>query len=235
MTLSRARLALQDGFTLIEVMIAMLVTLIAMGALAAGFARNSDSALAGQRQATAVAIAQRRMEQIHSTVTRYGFDALALTSSPPSHSGAIAASPADPNDFVTTAGNYLIETNYNDTSQGEISSVPAAGEPLVVDATNGKLVTTSTITVGGVTGTVNTYVTQATLPCNSGSGATGLGLPCAANDGKRVVVAVRLNNPGSAKNIGVNTPTYLTSIFSNPVPSNQPSSSIGLRVGLNVG
>jgi hypothetical protein len=50
-----------------------------------------------------------------------------------------------------------------------------------------------------------------------------------------VIVAVLLDNTTGSQSIGPNTPVYMSTIFSNPIPSNQPSSAIGLRLGLNIG
>jgi prepilin-type N-terminal cleavage/methylation domain-containing protein len=228
----------ERGFTLIEVMVAMLVTLVVIGAMASGFVRNNDSALAGQRDDQLLSLAQQQIEAAHKIVSRYGFAALAMTSTTAAPTDAVLPSnPTDPNDFVKNYNGatptLLIENNYNQTGLGQISNAPAAGEPLEIDAVNGKVTPKVTgVSVGSstTTATVYTYVTKATIPCNT----TVLG-GCAADDGRRVTVAVALNNSSGGKSIGPNAPVYLSTIYSNPIPSNQPSSASGLRVGLNIG
>jgi len=234
----------EQGFTLVEVIVAILVSLLVIGAAATGFARNSDSAAAGQLQSELLTVAQQQIEKVRSTVTRYGFDALALNAKPPAPTNALLPTdPTDPDDFIknwsTAAPSFLIETNYNATTGGQISTAPASGEPLEIDSTNGMIAPTvasnpldvnTQVAVGSGTATVYTFVTQATVPCNT----TVLG-GCAASDVRRVIVAVRMNTTTGAKEIGPNAPVYISTVFSNPIPSNQPSSATGLRLGLNIG
>lgn len=226
----------ERGFTLIEVCVAMLVMLLVIGGMATSFVQNSDSALAGQRQAQLLGVAQQQIEKIRNTVSRYGFSALALTAKPAAPSDAtLPTSPTDPNDFIqnwsSASPSYLIETNYNQTTSGQISNAPSTGEPLAIDTTNGQVAPKVTgVAAGSGTATVYSYVTQASIPCNT----TVLG-GCAAADARRVIVAVLLDNPTSSKSIGPNTPVYVSTLFSNPIPSNQPSSATGLRLGLNIG
>jgi prepilin-type N-terminal cleavage/methylation domain-containing protein len=234
----------EQGFTLIEVIVAMALAVLVIGASAAGFARNSDSAQASQQQAALLTVAQQQIEKVHGIVSRYGFAALALSSTPPAPTDSVLPiDPADPDDFIknhsSSTPSLLIETNYNATSSGQISTAPTNGEPLEIDAANGMIAPTvatnstdpnTQIAVGGGTATVYTFVTQATVPCNT----TVLG-GCAASDVRRVVVAVCMNTTPGAKEIGPNAPVYISTIFSNPIPSNQPSSATGLRLGLNIG
>jgi prepilin-type N-terminal cleavage/methylation domain-containing protein len=245
---SRARRD-ERGFTIIEVMVAMMVTLIVIGAAATGFVRNNDASLSSQRQGQLVSVAQQQIENVRSIVSRYGFSTLAMKakpSAPTDCSGqcttaTLPTSPTDPDDFIlgysSGSPSYLIEQNYNSTSTGEVTSVPSTGEPLEIDTTNGQVTPKTTgVAVGSGTATVYTYVTQATVPCNSGSvGSGGLGLACSADDVRRVTVAVLLDNPSGSKAIGPNTPVYMSTVFSNPIPSNQPTSASGLRLGLNIG
>lgn len=105
---------------------------------------------------------------------------------------------------------------------------------------------------------VDTFVTDTYLPCNtstcpavtsSGSGSstvetvacpgsssfpttTSSSTVCA--DARRVTVAVALDDHGKAA-IGQATPVYLSTVFTNPTPSNEPTTSIGLTLGLQLG
>lgn len=226
----------ERGFTLVEVCVAMLVMLLVIGGMATTFIQNSDSALAGQRQAQLLGVAQQQIEKIRNTVSRYGFSALALTAKPAAPSDAtLPTSPTDPNDYIknwsSASPSYLIEVNYNQSTSGQTSTAPANGEPLAIDTTYGHLAPKVTgVSAGSGTATVYTFVTQASVPCN-----TAILGGCAAADARRVTVAVLLDNATSSKSIGPNTPVYMSTVFSNPIPSNQPSSAIGLRLGLNIG
>ena len=53
-------------------------------------------------------------------------------------------------------------------------------------------------------------------------------------DVRRVVVAVQLDATNQLNNNRKQTPQYLTTVITNPVPSDQVNNAIGLRIGLNV-
>ncbi|MEA2298333.1 MAG: hypothetical protein QOF77_1269 [Solirubrobacteraceae bacterium] len=238
----------ERGFTLVEVLVAMLISLVVIAAMTTTFVQNSDSSLAGQRQAQLYSVAQQQIEKVRAIVSQYGFTALAQSAKPLAPTDAtLPTSPTDPNDFIvnwsSAAPSYLIEANYNHTTDGQIANAPTNGEPLEIDTTTPGRVTTKTTAVpvagaGGATATVYTYVTQATVPCLTRATAfanTSVPTTCSADDVRRVTVAAVLDNSTTSKSIGPNTPVYLSTVFSNPVPSNQPQSSIGLRLGLNIG
>jgi prepilin-type N-terminal cleavage/methylation domain-containing protein len=244
----RARAQQEPGFTLLEVIVAVLLIALVIGALGSFFVSDNDSALAGQRQVNLLAVAQAQIESIHQTVKQYGFTALWLNADPATPTDStLPTNPGDPDDFVkgdgTSSASFLVEQNYNNTALGEISNAPAAGEPLLTPeycatlasgscTTPGvapeKTVTAlpATATNGGAIVTVYTYVTVPSIAC------TG----CAASDSRRVVIAVVLNNPGGTGrgDLGPNKPFYLTTMISNAVPTNDPSSASGLRLGLNI-
>jgi prepilin-type N-terminal cleavage/methylation domain-containing protein len=190
-----------------------------------------------------------------------------------------STSPVDPNSFVATATGcggsggkeLLIEANYDNTSEGVpvnpqgsgtqgllpwsncTSSSAQVGEPLEI--ISGGFVTPqqNNVAVGSDTATVDTYVTDTYVGCNSGgfggcpstSGgvvgcnssstwptSTTTSTTCA--DARRVTVAVVMNDHGR-NDIGPNTPVYISTVFANPSPSNEPTTSIGLTLGLNIG
>jgi hypothetical protein len=72
---------------------------------------------------------------------------------------------------------------------------------------------------------VYTYITQtSTVGC---AGATG----SCSGDARRVIVAAVVQNPvaSARRNIGPNTPTYSTTVITNPVASDQSNQASGLR------
>jgi hypothetical protein len=164
---------------------------------------------------------------------------------PPSNSTLSDGSTAhtDHNDFVSsssgcgsTNAGYLIEANYDSTSEGIApgftpwSGCTTGAEPLVVQS--GGIVTPkqTNVPVGSDTATVYTYVTETYVGCSSSLGSC----TAAAGDARRVIVAVLPNN-GGRYDIGQNSPVYLSTIFTNPVPTNQVNNSIGLTLGVNLG
>jgi hypothetical protein len=92
--------------------------------------------------------------------------------------------------------------------------------------------------------TVYTYITQASVGCNTATAngftscSNGTGI---AGDARRVIVAALLNttdvnhpNPGSLTH-GPEYPTYVSTVITNPVPSNQANQVNGLRIGVSLG
>jgi prepilin-type N-terminal cleavage/methylation domain-containing protein len=242
----RRRLAAEDGFSLIEVMIAALMLALIAAAAAALFSTGSGSSLASQRQNALLSVAEQQIEQIREAVKTQGFSSLAM-SAPPAAGGSATLSYqstnyTDPNHFVASASGcgssslgYTIEANYNNTSEGTatgteplFTNCPLGVEPLIIQS--GGIVTPSqTVAYGAGTVTVDTYVTQTNLGCN-----TALGTGSCGNDSRRVILAV-VPNPGGRFNNGPNAPLYLSTLFTNPTPSNAPNSSVGITLGAQLG
>lgn len=226
----------QAGYTVIEVVVAMMLSLLAVGAIAALLVHANDSSLGSQREVSMLSVAQQQIERVRQKVSQYGFSALALNAYPAAATDAtLPANPLDPNDFITnnntSSAALLIEQNYNHPSGGQISSAPANGEPLIIDAANGRVSPKQTLVAAGTgTATVYTYVTQATVGINASLTCS----PSCANDARRVTVAVKLDQPSGRTDVGPNAPTYASTLLSSPVPSNQPNSADGLRIGLNI-
>lgn len=241
------KLRSSDGFTLIEVMVALFVVLAVIGALALVFASNDNSSLAAQQQISRLSVLEQQIEKVRNVVSQYGFSALALNGNPSAPSDSpLPIDPTDPNDFVTGHGTsneaFLVETNYNDTSEGVLPDTPSSGEPLLdpntgssggqvspvqcVDLSSPGSASSCSALAAGTDPyvTVYTYVTQTnTVGCKTSTGCTG--------DARRVIVAALLHHPGSSsRNIGPNTPTYSTVVLTNPLASDYPASASGLRV-----
>jgi prepilin-type N-terminal cleavage/methylation domain-containing protein len=239
-----ARLRSNSGFTLIEVMVAMLIGVLVIGAAAAAFASGNAASVANQRQSALVTVAQREIEKIRAEITPTTYSELALSAYPPTPTTSIG----DPDYWVqhdgTASATYDIEENWDSASSTTAPGTPSGGESLYVDTVNGIIppVTYSDLTTGqdGYSSatsipagddyaTVYSYVTEATVPCNSTVGT------CAASDVRRLIVAVVLHQVGTRQNVGPTAPFYVDTIIGNPIPSNQPQSVTGLSLGLSIG
>ncbi|HWH10165.1 MAG TPA: prepilin-type N-terminal cleavage/methylation domain-containing protein [Solirubrobacteraceae bacterium] len=228
----RRRRALADeaGMTMIEVLVALAISVIVIGASTQFFVLSNGSALSGRRQVSALALAQSQIEKVRQQVKQYGFGTLGM-SSVPAKAGADTDT-SNPTDFENTAATtWEVQENY------DAPGIPLLTEPLI---TGGTITPIQTITGSdGVVAKVYTFVSQATDICQVGlpaSVCTAAGVTTASNmDVRRVVVAVVLNAPtGQTQNGGPNKPQYLTTLITNPVPSAQINNVTGLRIGLNV-
>jgi type II secretory pathway pseudopilin PulG len=159
---------------------------------------------------------------------------------------------------------YAIEANWDNAAEGAASTVTpwssctdttaAIDEPLEV--LSGGFVTPQQISVaaGSDTATVDTYVTDTYVGCNgqlgscpsttlgSVSGCTwpsGTSASTTCADARRVIVAIVMNNHAYSSNgrseIGTNSPVYVSTVFTNPNPSNSPDNPAGVTLGLNIG
>jgi type II secretory pathway pseudopilin PulG len=256
------------GFMMIEVVIAIALAASIIGALAVLLVHANDSTLSDQRLISAQSAAEQRIEQVREVASSaYGFAAVALSSQPAAGQDAsLPTDPTDPNDYVQHAGTaqaaYLIESNWNGTSEGTIDGGSTYSELLQVQATgldpsDPACATSAAIApvvyVDLATGafscatptpatdpyaTVYTYITQAGIGCNTGTanGSTsctsGSGI---AGDARRVIVAALVNSSTGSLTHGPEYPVYVSTLLANPVPSNQVNQANGLRIGVNIG
>lgn len=135
------------------------------------------------------------------------------------------------------------------------SGCDAGTEPLLIlGSTTGFVVAQQQVSVGSDTAVVDTFVTDTYAGCaNNTSTSTcptvtngqvqtsGCSFPTTASpnstvcsDARRVVVAVVLDDHGRL-DLGPYGPVYESAVFSDPSPSNQPSSSIGFTLGVHIG
>ena len=142
----------------------------------------------------------------------------------------------------------------NCTNTGTLTGTGAQiGEPLEI-LSNGFVTSQQTMTVGLDTFVVDAYVTDTYVGCNSTAfgncPTTSSGsVSCASwpsttgsttcGDARRVIVAVILKQPGysghARYDFGPTSPIYESTTFTNPSPSNEPTSSIGFTVGGSIG
>ena len=146
----------EAGFTLLEVMIALFISLIVLGALASLFITGSGSTLGAQQQSQLLAVADQQIEKIREQVKTNsgGFAQLGMSTAPAAGTSTTLTSEptihTDPNFFVKTAAGcgpsaegYTIRINYDDTTEGTVSTVPAftscptSVEPLVIKSGTG--------------------------------------------------------------------------------------------------
>ncbi|MDQ6779311.1 MAG: hypothetical protein M3071_24495 [Actinomycetota bacterium] len=257
----------QSGDTLIEVLVATLMLVLIVSAVAGMMITNNKAALGNQRQTQLISVLQQRIEYVHQVLTQnysaLGFAAIALSSNPaPGVDSTPPSDATDPNDFITpyvsgftTAGGgtpekFLIESNYNHTSEGTIDGGTTDAETLQVDPTNGKIAPVTYVdlatgasslsapTNGDPYATVYTYVTQAVTGVNASLSACTTTAGVAGStigDARRVIVAARLYTPpGRVDNIGSKFPQYASTLLNDPVPANACQGATGLRIGLNI-
>jgi type II secretory pathway pseudopilin PulG len=238
----------EEGFLMIEVIVGAFCLALLVAAIATLFVTGNRGSLAAQRQSAMLAVADQQIETIRDKLKANGnFSALAMSALPSSGSSATLSydsnTHTDPNYFVTsksTCGSgaeLAIETNYDDSSQGTATGgeAPFTGcdsgyEPLIT-ATGGIVTPSQTVSVGTETATVDSYVTETFVGCNT---LLQPGVGC-TNDARRVTVAVAFNNSSGRSDTAPNSPIYVSTIFTNPVPSNAPNSSIGITLGLTIG
>jgi type II secretory pathway pseudopilin PulG len=239
------RAAKDAGFTMIELVVSMFIGILVIGAAALIFANSNDSSLASQRQFSLGSVLQQQIENIRATVDRYGFGALAMTSTPTAV--ATSTDPTSPDAFITGSGcsaTFTVQANYNSTSEAFASgsSIPDSPESLVVNGctvagtaiSGGQLtpVQYADLTTGVVTSsapasdpyaTVYIFVTQ-----TSEAGCSNVTTNACGADLRRVVVAAVLSAEGT--DIGTNYPQYSTTVFANPVATDQSNTASTLEL-----
>jgi type II secretory pathway pseudopilin PulG len=273
------RVRAEQGFTVIEIVAAVLMLILITGAGAMLFVNGSNTSVTAQRQSQLISVADQQIEAIRLKVKTQGFILLAMSGNPVALSSSNASYSStlttDPNSFVSNPGTcgakgygYAVEANYNNTAENYplIPGTSTAGilpwsgctntstqiaEPLEI-LSSGFVTPQQTVTVGTGTATVDAYVTDTYVGCNSGGyggcpSTTGNVVGCssasswptnsastACGDARRVIVAAVMNNNGNNAT-GPNAPVYVSTIFTNPTPSNEPTSTLGLTLGVNLG
>ena len=92
-----ARLASEDGFTRIELLIAAMIAAVALVALVGTFDFSRDSIGSAEKQETAVHIGEQELERVTSS----SYDTIGLTSTP-----AHSSDPTDPRYYVVAPSSY---------------------------------------------------------------------------------------------------------------------------------
>jgi prepilin-type N-terminal cleavage/methylation domain-containing protein len=286
----------EQGFTLIEVLVAALILILVVSAGTALFVSGADSSVTSQRRSQLISIADAQIETVRQEVKTKGFAALAMTAAPsalststiPNTAPAGSTIETDPYYFANNLGTssgcggsgweYQIAANY-DVTNGGTPTVPSTGAPGVTSWANcgagyepleilgsGFVSAQQTLTPANdsaVTDTyvVDTFVTDTYVPCSAGGSvtcpsltSTGTGsstvqtvqctgassFPTVSSgsticaDARRVTVAVVLDDHGRSS-IGPASPVSESTIFTNPTPTNEPTTAFGLTLGLQLG
>lgn len=151
--------------------------------------------------------------------------------------------------------------NPSNTSISDLTSwsgCDVGSEPLeIISSTNPSIAFVQpqqTVTVGTDTAVVDTYVTDTYVGCNTigstacptvNSSGTLQSGTCTfpsvlspsstlCSDARRVIVAVVLDDHGTFT-AGPSAPVYVSTVFTNPTPTNQPTGSIGITLGVHIG
>jgi len=218
----RRQLADQGGFTLIEVLVAIL--LLSGGLLGTLTMFNSaQRASAGNvRNQSAQALAQAYVERLANVKTAAQWTALALTANPVGEN--LGSSPTNPDTpaaylrstaagaacaVAASCGFYAIVKNPHNTGSGVPTGTTATGATVTVTSpetilTGGSIVNKPTSLPSGVSA-IYQYVTRASDVTTTVNGTTFYG--------KRVIVAVLLTNNASNT---VEKPVWASTVVTDP-------------------
>jgi prepilin-type N-terminal cleavage/methylation domain-containing protein len=183
----------EQGFTLIEVMVAALLLVVAFTALATVFISGQSQASANVQQAQLINVADQQLEQIRSAVTNRGFAALGMNTAPTRLSSRVVRNTFfDPDSFVVSGANasscLLVATNYDSVTTGAAAATPAYGVTapagFVQWSTCNSTASTSTnaeplqvFAAGAASPTPIVTVSSALPQCTTGSGGA-ITVPC---------------------------------------------------------
>ena len=218
----KRRLSDERGFSLIELLVAMVLLTIGLLAAVRILDGSATAILAAQRHEQAVSLGQREIERLHA----YSYADLDLSSLPtPGTSGTVAgesyaANPRNPNYWLSGTGTsmrLLVKTDYNNTASTTPAGVNASGELLVDDVANtgtppvGISPGPETVTVGTTQMTVYRYVSWRNDPrC-----PTTVAGCSTEKDSKRITVAVVVT-PSGSNALGPTRPIWFSSVVTPP-------------------
>jgi prepilin-type N-terminal cleavage/methylation domain-containing protein len=167
------RLACESGFTLVELLMAIVVAAIGLSALVTTLVGSRDLVTVAEKQETMIHQAERELERILALP----YTGVALNSAPVAPSG----DPDDPRRFVTGGT--------PPTYQWDQDATPQTSSPLVIDTTVGTLAPLTPWTDGQsrLSGDIHTFVTTTDDQCASCPGVQAA---------RRVTVVVTVDAPG---------------------------------------
>lgn len=197
----------QAGFTLVEVLAAMLVLILGLGFALDGLHGYVKASLGVQRTSQASSVAEREIETVRSLP--YASIALTSTVAHAASGAPVGDNNPDNPDYWVNSGTLRIAANYHDTT---VSADPVAAETLL---TGGSVVHMTTgVAVAGTTATVYRYVTQR----SERSCLLALPIGCASVGSKRITIAVVLDRIAGGKTArnGIIKPVYVSTVVGSP-------------------
>lgn len=113
-----ARTRDQDGIGIVEVLVAILLLLIGIGATIGMYAATQRQTHAGMREAQAAALAERELEEL----SQRPYDEVGLAATnPPVHVATTDRNPSNPDAYVTSSGNLQVVRDPHDrTASGNV-------------------------------------------------------------------------------------------------------------------
>lgn len=192
----RDRIRSEDGFTIVEVLVAAMIMVIGALAVFMTFSAAVRNVQRGKESQVGISVAQREMEKIRALP----YEKIAMKTTP-----ANSAEATNPNNRVSGSTFNLKRSG---TSEYATMVVSASGE---VEPAS------TAFSVGGTTVTVYRYVVwrKDAVYCATGTNAETESCKNGQNF-KRVIIAVRPNQPG---NVAYKRGYYeLQSDFVNPTP-----------------
>jgi prepilin-type N-terminal cleavage/methylation domain-containing protein len=167
----RRRLAREDGFSLVELLIAALIMAIGLLALVSGLDHSRESVSRSEK----IEAATHQAEEAIERVLAMRYDRVALPALPSS-----SGSQADPR-FYVSGSNY----------QWDQGTEGGQSEALAVDATNGDVANSYAWADSDsrLEGVVHQFVTT------TGDRCSGTGCPAGVQSAKRVTVVVTVDGP----------------------------------------
>lgn len=194
--------AAQDGFTLIELMVAIVILVIGVLGLAIGFNSARKLSLVSERDATMAHVAQKEIERLQSIA--YSQIALNPTlSSPAESTPSHSTDPTNPDYYVTAASPAALQWDRSSST---------STETIDVDTSAGSLLPVQNWSEGNLSGQIYDFVTWSSDP------HCGQGCPASQNY-KRVSVAVTMGG-------GLQPyPVWVSSVIADPnaAPTGGPS------------
>jgi prepilin-type N-terminal cleavage/methylation domain-containing protein len=206
---ARVRTDSQRGFTIIEVMIAALVILVALGVVVTAAVGMRHLSSTEETKSEATKIAQRELEKLRSL----GWGQLEMDGTPTASGGSSAKDPL--------SSVYLSGTNYRPSTDAawQPLDIGTAPDPGVID-TRGVQSAVGTWTADKYSGKIYRFVTYGT--------DTALGSNASPSyDYKRITVAVTVDasattiagdqtTVSAAKSVGIESPIIVSTVIANP-------------------
>src|ERR1700735_4872303 len=193
----------EEGFTIIEVMVAILVLAVALIGTLQAFISSDHGNLATQETQAVSTAAEQALEQLRAM----SYNSLALSSFPiqtgsGNPTGDTSGDPEDP-DYWVSGTNLVIPNNFAQVTSGVLTTVASVGEALI----GGGTINPGPVTVSsdGFNVTIYRYVTWVVDSCLLGS----INLCPGTEDAKRITVAAVMAGTGA----GVPKPFWLTTII----------------------